>query len=205
MTLLIPLALIASCGPGTSGFAPNATAAPSPTPIVTASPSPVPTVGPSSTATLTVGPQAATATFAPIANGVTGSISLPPTTSGSGLMTAVLSVGPPGGVPTIQSRVRMPASFGASSITPLAYITLTAPSNMSFATGPTFAMALSGPITQAATPFIYVAIYDPANAAYGWRNAAGPGVLTGSTLTFSLAFSITIGAGQSYIFGIYSI
>lgn len=200
-------AALTACGGGGSGATPPAGVTPAPG--VTATPTPAPTGTPpppaTSSATVSVGSQAVTATLAPITAGISGTIAFPATSSGSASVTATLSASLPAGTPAVQSARRAPATIGASGITVLAYVSVTASSGVAFNATPAFTFPFGGSIGASIAPTSYIAIFDPGNAGLGWTTAAGPGTVAGSSLTFaSVAAPISLVAGRTYVYALFT-
>lgn len=145
----------------------------------------------------------ATATLPVIGSGYAGSVALPGTTSGSGSATLDLtSVNPTGA--TVQSKTRLPQAIGASSLTPLVFVTLTATATLTFPAWPAFTFDLPASL-GVSSGSLYVAWYNPANG-QGWTTLAGPATAAGkNAYTFAAAPGpVTFVAGTTYAFVLFS-
>ena len=187
--------LVAACGGGGGGggFTP---------PSGGSTPIPVVTYPPSITQSVTLGGNPQTLTFPEIASGASGTVTVPATTSGSGNTTVTVESSLPGGAPVPQStNVRRPKSLGAT-VTPLLYAVVTPSSALTFGSTPAFTYTFPAGTLQGD---VYVAFFDPSNAAAGWNAVAGPIAASGNTISLpsqSIAPPIVLAANVSYIFAI---
>ncbi len=187
--------LVAACGGGGGGggFTP---------PSGGSTPIPVVTYPPSITQSVTLGGNPQTLTFPEIASGASGTVTVPATTSGSGNTTVTVESSLPVGAPVPQStNVRRPKSLGAT-VTPLLYAVVTPSSALTFGSTPAFTYTFPAGTLQGD---VYVAFFDPSNAAAGWNAVAGPIAASGNTISLpsqSIAPPIVLAANVSYIFAI---
>lgn len=137
-----------------------------------------------------------------IANGISGSITLP---SGSAPSTANLTFGSslPSGVPQAQSLNfrRSPQEIGGSNLTLLAAVALTVSSAVTVSSSPAFSFTLASGISGEA----YIAYFDLNNAIAGWNVLLGPGTISGTTLTFpaqTITPPITFEPNDTYVFAL---
>ena len=141
---------------------------------------------------------AATLAVGPIAGGIAATLGLPPLSVGSGAVTAALTSAPPAGVPTVQSARRAVKDIGATSISPLAYVLLTASkgATLGFYGAPTFTFTVP-PALAAQGGTAYLVSYpralgpggQPESSATGWFVAA-----PGQPLAASMSFAQVTGA-----------
>jgi hypothetical protein len=149
-----------------------------------------------------VGATTQAATFPAIASGLSGQITLPPATSGTGTASATLSTTNPSGVPAVQSVSRLPASIGVT-LTPLAYVTLVTSATVTFATYPALAFAFPAGTTFPSGTSLYLGQYITAQG--GWVSLAGPAVVNGTTVSFAtIPGPITFPGGQTQTFALFS-
>lgn len=207
------LAALCGCGGGGGGsIAPATTAtatptAPSLTVTVTgptATPSPASTTTPPS-ATAAVGPAAQSVTVVNQSNSDASSIvGFPQTTSGSGSITLAESSAILAGAPVPQSLRRVPAAIGGA-LYPVAYLSLTPSTTVSFAATPSFVFNLGIVPAIVLNASYYLGLYDSSNPAAGWTTVAGPALLSGSKVTFpSLAQQLTLKTGVSYLYAVFA-
>jgi hypothetical protein len=162
----------------------------------------------SSSSSLMAGTQPSTTTFSGVSAGpggvsITGSLTLPATTSGSGSMAAFLSAVLPSSTPALSSVTRRPAAIGAAGIAAVAYVTLVSSSSLSFSSTPAFTFTLSRAPCSGCSE--YVAFYDPTNVSAGWTTLA-QATVSGSTVSFAgIQQSTTYTAGQSYVYALFTI
>jgi hypothetical protein len=141
----------------------------------------------------------------PITGGISASVQIPPLctdptqgcfTVNSGSASIALSASPPSGTPAVSSAARRPKNIGGT-ITPLAYFTITANSNLSFEQTP----AISLTVASTSSPYVYVAYY---NATNGWTAVAGPGTLVGGKYVINPTDdNYAVASGQSSVFAIF--
>jgi|GEM_PF-1280863 len=196
--LALSAVLVAACGggggsSGGGGFTP---------PGGGATPAPVVTYPPSITQSASLGSSPQTLTFPQISSGASGTVTVPATTAGSGQATITVESSLPSGAPQPQSaNVRRPKSLGAN-VTPLLYAVVTPNANLTFGSTPAFTFTFPTGTLQGD---VYVAFFDPTNAAAGWNAVAGPIAASGNTITLpsqTLAPPITLTANVAYIFAI---
>jgi subtilisin family serine protease len=191
-----------ACGGGGGGSSVTVPGVPASTPA----PTPSPTTAPQSSSTqVNTGTSAgATATFAPILGGYSGSLVLPATTSGSGVTTLVLAATNPTGVTLASSARRLPKAIGGT-LTPYVYVALTPAATLTFPSWPAFSFTFSGTISLPAGSSLYVGVYSAANPGAGWSTLAGPGTVSGSTVTFAATPGpVTFTTGVQYVFVLFS-
>ena len=135
-----------------------------------------------------------------LAGGLSGSVAVPATTSGSGTATVALSATPPSGVAVVSSTNRLPASSGiGGTLTPLAYVSVTATASLTFPTYPSFTFIFPTSMTFASGTSIYLALYSASTAS--WTTLAGPATINGSTVSFATVpgpDALTAGAAQTF-------
>ena len=199
---------LVACSAGGSGPTPptgggGSTATPAPTPTPTASPAQ------SGTGSVAVSTTASSSATLPPVGGYTGTLGFPTASVATTVAIAdqVASVGPPTGVPVLQGMLRRaPTSWGqattqsGSTNTPLVYLTLTSAANVTFSAALTFTFVL--PSSAGTGPF-YLGYYSSPS----WMTAAGPGTVTGSTVTFSLtggSSNVQLVGGQANYLALYS-
>ena len=135
--------------------------------------------------------------------GVTSTISFPAIASGAGTTFAV-SAGTtlPAGVPTPAAVERRPLALGANT-TPLVYLFITPAANVTLANAPGFSFTVGAPPSPGTQYFM--GLYDPSRASAGYSTIAGPGSVSGNTVSFgagSAGASFT--GGVTYVFVFYS-
>jgi hypothetical protein len=136
-----------------------------------------------------------TVNFGTIAGGITATLQVPPTATGSGSGSVTLSASPPAGTPAVSSAARRPKNVGGT-ITPLAYFTISSNTALSFAQTPAVSLT-----TPTSTTYAYIAAYDSTN---GWTAVAGPGTLVGGNYVINPTDeNYSVGAGQSGVFAIF--
>ncbi|NNM92250.1 MAG: hypothetical protein HKL92_02825 [Candidatus Eremiobacteraeota bacterium] len=196
--LALSAVLVAACGGGggSSGGGGGFTPGGGSTPL------PVVTFPPSITQSVNLGSTPQTLTFPEIASGASGTVTVPATTSGSGSTTFTVQSSLPVGAPTPQTtNVRRPKTLGAT-VTPLLYAVVTPTSSITFGSTPGFTFTFPAGTLQGD---VYVAFFDPTNAAAGWNAVAGPIAASGNTVALpsqAIAPPITLAANVSYIFAI---
>ena len=194
--LAMSAALVAACGGGGGGGGGITPPSGGSTPL------PVATFPPSITQSTTLGSSPQTLTFAQIASGASGSVTVPATTTGSGSATITVESSLPTGAPVPQStNLRRPETLGAT-VTPLLYAVVTPSSAVTFGSTPAFTFTFPTGTLQGD---IYVAFFDPTNAAAGWNAVAGPIAATGNTVSLTsqpIVPPIALNANVSYIFAI---
>lgn len=192
--MLIGLAaLAAACGGGGGGSLPAG-----PTAAPTSTPGPVVTVSP--------GPTAVPASLTGAGYALT--FTVPAVTSGGGKIFAYLSATPPTGIPAPQLRT---ANFKHASISsqnvPLndyVYLIVSAGATTTFAQVPSFVYTLPQGTTIAPGATTFVAFYDPSSSPNSpWVPVAGPGVVSGQTVSFpSYASALTFTGGNVYVYAL---
>jgi hypothetical protein len=184
--VLILAGLLAACGGGSGG---SNGAVPA---IVASSPTPAP-----QSTTISVQPGSQSALLP--AAGYSGSISLPAATSGTGSVSATLSMTPPGSLVALQG-FRRATSVGTSA---LVYLSLSSSHALSFGSFPTLSFTL--PAAPVAGASYYLAFFDGGNPSLGWQGGfIGPAVISGSTLSFTApAQTLTLTPGAFSIFALY--
>ncbi|HEY6239302.1 MAG TPA: hypothetical protein VIW78_00530 [Burkholderiales bacterium] len=105
----------------------------------------------------------------------------------------------PAGTPAVQDVRRMPRTIGGTGTTPVAYMTLTSNATLTFGATPTFSFTFPAGAAVLGT-VSYVALYDPtATPQTGWNTIAGPGTVSGNTITFpASSTSLQLKSGVSY-------
>jgi hypothetical protein len=162
----------------------------------------VPTPAATSTITLSAGATAQSKTFSPIASGLGGTMAVPATTGGTGTATATLATTNPSGVPAVQSTNRIPASIGIT-LTPLAYVTVTASATLTFPTFPAFTFVFPAGTTYPSGTSLYLGQYNA--SAGGWSTLAGPATVTGTTVSFAaIPGPAVFLAGATQTFALFS-
>ena len=187
---------ISACGGGggnSGGIVPSGGSTPQP---------PVPSYPNSLTKSVTLGSSAQTLTFSQIASGASGSLTVPATSSGSGTASITIESALPSGAPVPQSsNVRRPQTLGAT-VTPILYAVVTPSSTVSFGSTPAFTFTFPAGTLQGN---VYVAFFDPSNAAAGWNAVDGPVLASGNTISLpaqTISPQITLSANVPYIFAI---
>lgn len=220
---------VAGCSGG-SGSGPATPATPGPS----ATPSPVPTAVPppvlpsqnaysvSQTAAVSVPSAAPGSTPPPVSvplpaglpAGYGGQIGL--TSSGASIPagTAVqtkVSNSAPAGLPALGfgravQALRAPRDTGTSG-TAVEFVTLVFTNQVTLATQPAFSFTLPAGFTSVPAIQFYVAQFDPLRDFLGWQRAyEGPGVVSGSTVTFTPSAQTTVFyANQPVYFALYAI
>ncbi|MBV8642536.1 MAG: S8 family serine peptidase [Candidatus Eremiobacteraeota bacterium] len=189
---------------------PTPTASPTPTVSPTPTASPTPTVTPTATPTpnsstktfmvSSAGPS--TVTFDTIPGGITASLTMPATTSGSATFTATLTAAPPNGVPVVSDVRRRPRTVGGT-LTPIAYVTITSTASVTFPSTP----GASVTVPSAASPYGYLGYFDPANTSQSnnWEAIGGAATFVGGKFTFSNSdANYTIASGTTATFAFFS-
>ena len=195
LSLVAILALaVAGCGGGGGGT--------TPVPTVTSAPTSTPTTAPVS---IPVGAAATTAPLGAVV-GQSASLGIPATASGSGTVNAQLLATLPTGLPTVQSSTRLPRAIGTTQLTSLLFIGFTAPAaTLTFTSTPSFTFVFPAGFALVSGTQAYVGVYDPTQSAAGWQTFLGPGVVSGTTITFaSVARSVTFQANQTYYFVLFT-
>jgi len=119
----------------------------------------------------------------PVLGGYSSTITFPFTET-SGTVTVTLSATQPGGTPTVQSMKRRPQTIGGVGLVPLAFMTLTSPTSLTFTSTPSFSFTVPAAAVNAGQ-IPYLAYYDPtASPQTGWNTFAGPATVNGATVTF---------------------
>ena len=178
---------------------------PTATPAPTASPTPgVPS---SSTQTLNAGGAPASASFATINNGLSGTVNVAAASSGNAAITAVMSTALPAGVPALKSVRRAPRDIGAGGISGLTYVTLTSNASVSFGSSPQFTFtAVTQSLLTTATPG-YIAFYDASAAANGWTTILGPVTIGGANTSWTFpaaALPVTFKPATTYVYALFT-
>lgn len=154
---------------------------------------------PASTSTVvTVGASSVAGALGPVLGGFSSSFTVPPA-SGAASVTFTLSATQPGGSPVVQSIRRSPQTIGGTGTTPVVFMTLTSTVTVTLGATPAYSFTVpAGTIT--AGEISYLAVYDPtANPQTGWSTFAGPGTVSGNTVTFTgTAGSDQLTAGVTY-------
>lgn len=157
-----------------------------------AAPAPVPAVAYPASATASLAPDYhhfATLSVGPIGGGIGAALGFPPLSVGSGTVAVTLTSTPPAGVPVVQSARRAVKDIGASSISPLAYLLVSASkgATLGFNGAPTFAFTVA-PAMVAQGGTAYLVSYprtlgsggQPEGPQIGWFVAAPPQPLAAS-------------------------
>ena len=156
-----------------------------------------------SAATASTGAAATNLSLPAIDGGFTAGVALPAAANSVGI-SASFSLNAPAGVAAIASSTRVRQSIGGTFST-AAYLTLTAASAVSFASTPGFTFTYPTGTAFNAGESLYIAFFDPAHAANGWTAFAGPGVISGQTVTFASAnIPTSFAATASYQFALIS-
>ena len=155
----------------------------------------------SGTVSVNAGATPQTAAVSQVTGGLSGSVAVPATASGSGTVSVALSAGTPSGVPAVTSTNRLPAAIGGS-LAPLAYVSLTSAATLTFATYPSFTFIFPTTTTFESGTSIYLGLYSA--SAGGWTTLAGPAVISGSTVSFAtVPGPATFTAGVTQTFAIF--
>ncbi len=177
--LSVGLAQCSTSG-GSGSTVPKGTSSATPTPSPTPTGSTLPA---SATVMIPVGPSPGSGSLGPVLGGYSSSITFP-TTGTAGTVTVTLSATQPGGTPTVQSMRRRPQTIGGVGLVPLAFITLTSPTSLTFTSSPSFSFSVPAAAVNAGQ-IPYLAYYDPtASPQTGWNTFDGPGTVSGTTVTF---------------------
>jgi subtilisin family serine protease len=151
---------------------------------------------------VSAGASVQTATLSQLPSGLSGSVAVPATTSGSGTTTVTLSAATPSGVAVVTSANRLPASIGGT-LTPLAYVSMTSSASLTFPTYPSFTFVFPTSMTFASGTSIYLALYNASGST--WTTLAGPATISGSTVSFAMIPGPdTLTAGATQTFAIFS-
>jgi len=130
-----------------------------------------------------------------VSGGIGATVYVPATTTGSGSGTATLSATPPSGVPAVSSSARVTQSIGGT-LTPLAYVTITSNSSLTFAQSPAVTLTTS----NTSSPYAYIAGYTNGT----WTALAGPGTLVGGNYVINPTDeTYTVAPGDSGVFAIF--
>ncbi|HEX3468193.1 MAG TPA: hypothetical protein VHT05_08965 [Candidatus Elarobacter sp.] len=184
---------VAGCGGGGSTTAP---------PFFTGTAAP--TLPASTTASVTVGAAPASATFAPIAGGLSLTIAFPATTGGSATLSMTLQTSS-SPAPALQSSLRRPKAIGASGITGYAYVTVSSSATVGTPSTPTLTFTQTGTSQIPAGTQGYVAFYNPATGQ--WTTIVGPVTIGGTLTTWTMPsapLGITFEANTPYEFALFS-
>jgi hypothetical protein len=139
-----------------------------------------------------------TAVLSTIASGYGGSVVFP---AANGSATANLVLGSSNSI-AVQSSARLPKAIGGA-LEPLAYITLTVTTSVTFQTWPSFTFTLPAGFSLPSGN-LYLA-YNPGDSAGNWSTLAGPATISNSTVTFAAATGpITFASGTIYAFALFS-
>ena len=202
--VLISAAFAACGGGGGGGTVPGGGGGGLPTPT------PASTLPPSSSGSVTTSTtQSQTGSFGPVTGGYSGTITVPPANVVT-TISATFTTTQPSGPPALASLRRRPQNIGASPITPIAYLTVSAPATVTFPQAPSFTIVFPFAVTAAVGSTSYVAVYDPTKPANGWTTIEGPATASGSTLTFNGTFNgaiapLTLSAGVTYTFVLFTL
>jgi len=173
--LSVGLAQCSTSG-GSGSTVPKGTSSATPTPSPTPTGSTLPA---SATVMIPVGPSPGSGSLGPVLGGYSSSITFP-TTGTAGTVTVTLSATQPGGTPTVQSMRRRPQTIGGVGLVPLAFITLTSPTSLTFTSSPSFSFSVPAAAVNAGQ-IPYLAYYDPtASPQTGWNTFDGPGTVSGT-------------------------
>ncbi|GAC1432663.1 MAG: hypothetical protein NVSMB5_26520 [Candidatus Velthaea sp.] len=198
LSLVSSLGVLAILAVGCGGGGSSAPALPGvPLPAVTA---------PASTsAVLTPGIAGATATLAQIDTGYAGTITVPALAAGAGAtLTATLQGTLPAGLVAPSQIARAPRGIGVA-LTPLVYETLVPSAAISFGSTPGLTFTLPTGTSLASGSSAYVALFDPAQSSTGWQSFAGPGTVSGQTITFAMVpGTLVLSGGTTYAFVLFS-
>jgi hypothetical protein len=154
---------------------------------------------PASTSTVvTVGASSVAGALGPVLGGFSSSFTVPPA-SGAASVTFTLSATQPGGSPVVQSLRRSPQTIGGTGTTPVVFMTLTSTVTVTLGATPSYSFTVPAG-TIGAGEISYLAVYDPtANPQTGWSTFAGPGTVSGNTVTFAgTAGSDQLTSGVTY-------
>jgi hypothetical protein len=157
---------------------------------------------PSTASAATSASATAKITLPAIEGGFSAAVTVPAALNGANAtINASFSLNAPSGVATIASRTRVRQSIGGS-FTTSAYVTLSATSAVSFASTPSFTFtSLPGSIDTSQSQ--YLALFDPTNPSKGWTTFAGPGAVSGQTVTFASAkLPTALAASTNYQFAL---
>ncbi len=156
----------------------------------------------SSSVVITASPSGpASGAFPNAVGGVTASVTVPATSSGSGQLTGTLTLSPPTGVPTVQSVTRRPQNIGGT-LTPVAYITVASNTALKFDLTPGVTVTVP-PSTTLSGAYGYLALFDPSTSS--WTAVAGATTLVGGQYVFSpLDAAYTVTPGASATFAVFS-
>jgi hypothetical protein len=175
--LSVGLAQCSTSG-GTGSTVPKGSSSATPTPTPTPS-----TLPASATVMIPVGPSPGSGSLGPVLGGYSSTITFPVTET-TGTITVTLSATQPGGTPTVQSMRRRPQTIGGVGLVPLAFLTFTSPTALTFSSTPSFSFTVPAAAVNAGQ-IPYLAYYDPtASPQTGWNTFAGPATVSGTTVTF---------------------
>jgi hypothetical protein len=173
------LAVFAAGCNGSSSIAPPIGGGATPTP--TPSPAPLPAAA---TATIPVGGAPASASLGPVTGGYSSAITVP-AGSTSAVLTLTLAATQPAGTPAVQTIKHRPQTIGSTGIATVAFVTIASSATVTFGTTPTFTFTVPGGAAILGQ-VSYLALYDPsATPQPGWTTFAGPGTVSGNTITFT--------------------
>jgi len=135
-----------------------------------------------------------------ISNGSSATITLP-AVSGNATASVTLQDTLPTGATHPQVVRRNPDDIGGGLVTPLDYILISVSAPVSLTSTPGFSFTFeSAPQTTT-----YIAEMDTSNASAGWNVVAGPGTVSGNTVSFAsqvVAPPLTLEPGHTYVFAI---
>ncbi len=184
---VVCIAALAACGGGGgSGYTPP-TPKPSPTSAATSAAF-------STSATTAV-------TFPTLSNGISAGLTLPVANTAA---TANLSyeVSTPSGVAVpAMATLKKREAIGGSNLTTLGIISLSVGSNVVVSSTLAFTFTLASAVSGDA----YIAYFDEAAPSNGWNVLLGPGVASGSTITFAaqpVVPPVTFLKGDTYLFAL---
>jgi hypothetical protein len=189
----LALAVSACGGGGGSSPAPGGGSTPTPCPANFSGTAPGCTQI-SASGTIAIGTTPSSATLPSLA-GYTASVQLP---SASAATTASVTTSsqPPSGVTALSSVARRPRTVN----TPLLYFTLVPNATVTLNGIPGFTVTL--PASVSSNQSFYIAVFQ---AVTGWQSIAGPGVVSGQTVTFApAAGSVVLTANQPLYFALYA-
>lgn len=138
--------------------------------------------------------------FGAISNGITASLTLPEANA-TATASLVYSASLPSGATAPQADAVRRMDAGASSISVLGVVSLSVPVSISVAQTPAFSFDFG----SAPSSSVYIVYEDQSNPGAGWAPLLGPGVASGTKITFaaqSIVPPITFTAKDTYLFAL---
>jgi hypothetical protein len=154
----------------------------------------------SSTANVLVGATAATLALPQIDASLDASMTFGPTTGAGTTLQATFQTDPAPVSVTTSAHARSPQGIGGA-FTAIDNVQISQLQTVSFAQTPAFTFGLGQPSPPVAGVSYYVVLYDVKNPSAGLTTIAGPGVVSGNTVTFaSVARATTLQANDTYTY-----